>query len=163
MVTELKTQPKSLYEIDYNLWVLETVKQLENRDLAALDWENLIEEVSDLSRRDKKKLKSLLRLLFEHLLKLAYWSGERERNRGHWEAEIMNFRQLIQDELSDSPSLKIYLEEIWLECYQDGRKIAAKRSQLPLTFLPEVPIATLEQFLDEDWFPEIFNHERESL
>jgi hypothetical protein len=45
MVAQLKTETKSLYDTDYNLWILETVKQLENRDLDNLDWENLIEEV----------------------------------------------------------------------------------------------------------------------
>jgi hypothetical protein len=54
MVAELRKKNKSLYETDYNLWVLETVTKLKNRDLDALDWENLIEEVEDLSRQDKK-------------------------------------------------------------------------------------------------------------
>ncbi|MBJ7898796.1 MAG: DUF29 family protein [Cyanobacteria bacterium RI_101] len=153
MVAELRKIDKSLYETDYNLWVLETVDKLQRRELGALDWENLIEEVIDLSRRDKKKLKSLLRLLVEHLLKLTYWENEIENNRGHWEAEITNFRKLIQDELTDSPSLKRYLQEVWQECYQDGREIAAKRSSLPLSAFPETPIANLEQALDKDWFP----------
>jgi len=153
MVAELHKNTQSLYETDYNLWVLETVQKLQCRNLDDLDWENLIEEVEALSRRDKKKLKSLLRLLFEHLLKLSYWKSEKQNNRNHWEAEIINFRQLIQDELADSPSLKVYLQDVWQECYQDGREIAAKRSQLPLSTFPEKPIATLEQILDEDWLP----------
>jgi hypothetical protein len=153
MVAELRKTDKALYETDFNLWVLATVEKLQSRDLNDLDWDNLIEEVEDLSRRDKKKLKSLLRLLFEHLLKLSYWENEKQNNRNHWEAEIINFRQLIQDELADSPSLKGYLKEIWEECYRDGCRIAAKRSQLPLSTFPEKPIATLEQILDEDWLP----------
>jgi hypothetical protein len=153
MVAELRKIDQSLYETDYNLWVLETVEQLRCRDVEALDWENLIEEVEALSRRDKKKLKSLLRLLVEHLLKLTYWENEIKNNRGHWEAEIINFRKLIQDELTDSPSLKRYLQEVWQECYQDGREMAAKRSSLPLSVIPETPITTLEQALEETWFP----------
>ncbi len=153
MVTELKLTQKNLYDIDYNLWVLDTVKKLKVRDLDSLDWDNLIEEVEDLSRRDKKKLKSLLKRLFEHLLKLAYWEDERERCRGHWEGEIANFRQQIRDELLDSPSLKPYIQEIFNQCYQDSRLIASKRSQLPLNKFPEKPIADLEQILDQNWLP----------
>ncbi|AIE75999.1 hypothetical protein D082_34710 [Synechocystis sp. PCC 6714] len=52
MVVELRKTNTSLYETDYNLWVLETVAKLQNKDLDDLDWENLIEEVEDLSRRD---------------------------------------------------------------------------------------------------------------
>ena len=33
MVAESQPTQKQLYDTDYNLWVLETVKQLENRDL----------------------------------------------------------------------------------------------------------------------------------
>ncbi len=45
MIRQLIQEQKSLYDSDYNLWVLETVKKLENRDLNSLDWENLIQEV----------------------------------------------------------------------------------------------------------------------
>jgi hypothetical protein len=43
MVAQVKTENKSLYDTDYNLWVLETVQQLENRDFNSVDWDDLIE------------------------------------------------------------------------------------------------------------------------
>lgn len=150
---ELRQKPETLYDTDYNLWIDETVKHLENKTFNSLDLENLIEEIKDLGRRDKKKLKSLLRNLIEHLLKLKYWQAERSNNRGHWQAEITNFRKQIQDELEDSPSLKPYLQQIFEQCYQDGREIAAARSQMAVDTFPEVPIADLERVLDENWFP----------
>ena len=153
MVAELRKTDKTLYETDYNLWVLETVAKLKSHDLDGVDWGNLIEEVEDLSRRDKKKLKSLLRLLFEHLLKLTYWQSEITRNQGHWRGEIRNFRKQIKDELQDSPSLKSYINGVLSECYQDSREIFSDKSKLPLSTFPEEPIATLEQILDEDWLP----------
>jgi hypothetical protein len=153
MVAELKAEHKSLYDTDYNLWVLETVKKLESRDLDSLDWENLIEEVLDLSKRDKRRLQSLLIKLFEHLLKLKYWHSNYAYNKGHWQGEILNFRQQINIQLKDSPSLKPYLLKIFDDCYLKGRAIAAARSQLPLNTFPEKPIATLEQILDENWLP----------
>ena len=155
MLIQKKSLTKTLYDTDYNLWVLETVKQLEKREFNALDLENLIEEVSDLSRRDKNKLKSLLRNLCEYLLKLAYWQTEFSRNQSHWKGEIVNFRKQIQDQLENSPSLKPYLRQIFEKCYQDGREIASTRSDLPLSTFPEKPIANLEQVLDENWFPDV--------
>jgi predicted transcriptional regulator len=152
MVAESK-QAQKLYETDYYLWVIETVKKLQNRELEAIDWENLIDEVSELGRREKKKLKSLLRNLWEHLLKLKYWQSEVERNQFHWKGEIRNFRKQIQDELEDSPSLKNYLHEILGECYEDAKQIVSDKSQLPLETFPESAIAPLEQVLDENWFP----------
>ena len=155
MVASLKTTSKeliNLYESDYSLWVLKTVKQLEDRDFQSLDLENLIEEVGDLSRRDQKKLKNLLRRLFEHILKLKYWESEIQRNEDHWRGEIFNFRKQIQDELDDSPSLRVYLQQILNKCYQDARKSTSIMTRLPLDIFPEDAIASLEQILDEDWF-----------
>ncbi len=64
-----------------------------------------------------------------------------------------NFRKQIQDELADSPSLRHYLQEIHGECYQDAREIVSDKSQLPLSHFPETLTVTLEQVLDENWFP----------
>lgn len=153
MVAELIKNTKDLYDTDYNLWVLQTVKKLEKRDLDSLDWDNLIEEVLDLSRRDKHKLENLLMRLCEHLLILNYWDSEKERNRGHWQREIINFRKQIKRILKYSPSLKPYLKDVFEECYQDGRQIASQHSQLPLDIFPETPIAPFQQILDENWLP----------
>ena len=151
MVTEVKQVSQSLYDTDYNLWVLETVAKLQAKDFENLDLENLVEEVLDLSKRDKRKLESLLARLFEHLLKLKYWESERERNKGHWEREITNFRLQIIRLLEDSPSLRSHLENRFTKLYQDGCQLASKRSQLPLNTFPSSPIGNLEQILDENW------------
>jgi hypothetical protein len=153
MLTESQQKQKQLYETDYHLWVLETVKQLQNGDFEAVDWENLIDEVSDLSRREKRRLESLLTRLFEHLLKLKYWDAEREWNQNHWKREIRNFRKQIKKELKASPSLKNYLSEQLGELYQDARELVSDASGLSLHTFPEEPIAPLDQVLDENWLP----------
>ncbi|MBL1208934.1 DUF29 domain-containing protein [Geminocystis sp. GBBB08] len=153
MVAELIKNKTNLYETDYNLWILETVKQLENKNFNAVDWENLIEEVLDLSERKRRKMTSLLMKLIEHLLILQYWDSEKERNKSHWEREILNFRLQIMEELEDSPSLNNHLNNKFFDCYLKGCKLASKHFQLPLDRFPEKPIASLEQILDENWLP----------
>ncbi len=153
MVIQLQTTAKKLYDTDYNLWVMETVDQLKNKNFDAIDLENLIEEVSDLSRRDKRKLESLLRRLFEHLLKLKYWESQITRNQGHGQGEIRTFRKQINNELKTSPSLNHHLLEIFDKCYQDAREIVSDKSQLPINTFPETLIGTMEQILDENWLP----------
>lgn len=153
MVDQLRTMSKTLYDVDYNLWVLETVKQLQEREFNALDLENLIEEVADLSRRDKRKLESLLTRLIEHLLKLKYWQSEKDQNFGHWQGEVRTFRKQIKKELKASPSLKEYCQDIFEECYQDAKEIISDKSQLPLSTFPKTPIGNLDHILDENWFP----------
>ena len=55
MVLDLKQSQKNLYDTDYNLWLEETVKQLQAKDFNAIDWENLIEEIASLGRSEKRR------------------------------------------------------------------------------------------------------------
>lgn len=153
MTTQTQLNLKRLYETDYHQWVEETVKLLKDEKFEGVDWQNLIEEVADLSKRERDKLESLLTLLFEHLLKLVYWKSERSYNEGHWRGEILNFRKQIQKTLQKNPSLKPYLKDIFEECYQDAREIIAERTKLPLETFPVTPIGTVEQILDKNWLP----------
>lgn len=143
----------SLYHSDYYLWLKKTLNQLKNQDFKSLDLENLVQEMTDLSRRQKRKLKNLLRQLLEHILKLQYWKTEQMRNRRHWQAEITNFRKQIKDQLNDSPSLRPYLYEIFDECYRDACEILAFRSGLDLTIFAVMTATNLDQILDQTWFP----------
>ncbi|WP_179051981.1 DUF29 domain-containing protein [Nostoc sp. TCL26-01] len=153
----MQLSSKTLYETDYNQWVEETVQHLQAQDFASVDWANLIEEIIDLSRRQKDKLKSLLTRLFEHLLKLGYWQSEREYNGNHWKGEIRAFRTSLVDVLQDSPSLKPYFVQVFAKCYETARKVASDVSGLPLETFPVDAIATPEEVLDENWFPSLCN------
>jgi len=159
MVTTIETKLsltserlRSLYDSDFVLWVEETAKHLQDRSFQDIDLENLIEEVLDLSRRSRHKLKSLLRRLFEHLLKLKYWLSELDRNQNHWRGEVFNFRQQIQDELQASPSLRGYLQQILDECYLDACEAVSVTTGLPLDTFPKATLASMEQVLDKSWF-----------
>jgi Domain of unknown function DUF29 len=154
MVTQLQPITQTLYDEDYYLWIKTTINQLRSGQFSVIDLENLLEELETMGRSEKKTLKSLLTRLFEHLLKLQYWSTERERNQGHWKGEIRTFRYEIKDQLKDSPSLKPYILEIFDECYEKARLQVSDRSQLPLDIFSIIPISSLEQILDENWFPE---------
>ena len=162
MVAPLKpvTQSQSLYDVDYHLWLLETLNQLEAKALESLDVEHLIEEISDLSRREKRRLESLLTRLLEHLLKLKYWQTERDYSHNHGQREIRNFRKQINRDLRVSPSLKNYLVEQFNDLYQDARELAADASGLPLNSFLEKPIASLDAILDETWLPTVADDRR---
>jgi len=79
---------KNLYEQNYYLWLEKTISLLENRQFSELDLENLIEEIKDMSRRERQKLERLLTKLLEHLLKLTYWQSKRDYNKNKWRREI---------------------------------------------------------------------------
>lgn len=151
---KISTQPttQTLYDQDYYLWLRTTINQLRTGKFSEVDLENLLEELETMGKSEKRAIESLLTKLLVHLLKLKCWDSERERNQGHWLGEIRTFRRQITKSLQDSPSLKPYILEIFDECYQDARKEASDRSQLPIDIFPLIPIASLEQILD-DWLP----------
>ncbi|WP_242031202.1 DUF29 domain-containing protein [Anabaena sp. FACHB-1237] len=49
-----------LYEQDYILWIEDTVNKLRNKDIEGLDFENLIEEIEDFGRSDKREIENRL-------------------------------------------------------------------------------------------------------
>jgi fumarate hydratase class II len=103
-MTQTISKPTTLYELDYLLWTEETVAKLRARDFDQVDLENLIEEIEDLGRSQKRELKQRLKTLLEHLLKRIYVDMPQEFNG--WERTIREQRQQIKLELMDSPSLK---------------------------------------------------------
>ena len=137
------------YEEDYYLWTQTMAEKLKIKDYSNVDWENIIEEIEDMGRSQKRAVESLLLRLTEHLLKLKYWYSEIDRNQKHWQSEVVNFRVLLQKRLKESPSLKAKLPEIYDEILADSQRAMSKLFDLP----GQVEL-TLEQVLDEDWFPE---------
>ncbi|MCZ8226354.1 MAG: DUF29 domain-containing protein [Microcystis sp. LE19-84.1B] len=144
-----------LYEQDYYLWIEETISLLENHQFSDLDLDNLIEEISDMGKSQRQSLKSYLTRLLEHLLKLVYWQSELKYNQRGWKNELRNFRLQIKQIIEDSPSLKPYLSEIFLPCYRNARKLFLDLSGMAENLVSLAPICTIEQALNEDWFPEI--------
>ena len=145
----------NLYEKDYYLWLEKTIYLLENNRFSDLDLENLIDEISSMGKSEKRSLESYLTRLLEHLLKLVYWQSELEYNQRGWKNEIRNFRLRIQQIIEDSPSLKPYVSEIFSSCYQNARKLFLDLSGMAENLVGLAPICTIEQALNEDWFPEI--------
>ena len=71
---------EQLYDRDFNLWVEQTVNAIKDRDLNNMDWDNLIDEVEDMAKSEKRLLESYLERLIEHILKLRFWESKREQN-----------------------------------------------------------------------------------
>jgi Domain of unknown function DUF29 len=61
MTTELQIPSlASRYDTDYVAWVAQTLAQLQAGDFDRVDWPNLLEEIEDMSRRQKDALESNL-------------------------------------------------------------------------------------------------------
>ncbi len=143
---------QALYDRDFALWATEQAQALKERRATALDWDNLAEEVEALARNDKRAIRSYLKNALLHMLKLAYWEVERERNESQWREHFINARNGIAEIVEDSPSLKNYPVEVFAGAYSAALKSAA--SLIGRRDLPETCPWTLDQVLDESFWPE---------
>ncbi|HYX13174.1 MAG TPA: DUF29 domain-containing protein, partial [Nostoc sp.] len=132
---------KTLYESNYLQWLEETIKCLKNRQLADVDYENLIEELEDLAKNEKRRVRSLLEQIIRHLLLYQYCDLEKPRNPNHWAAEIISFRNQINEDLS--ANLRNYLEVNFSIIYSNALDYVKAKTKL--TNLPELSPYTLEQ------------------
>ena len=107
----------TLYDQDYLLWTEDTVNQLRNKSFHRLDLANLIEEIEDLGKSQKRELKSRLGELLEHILKRTYIDMP-DCYRG-WVESVDKQRIGLRRLLKDSPSLKPYFIEVFDEVYAD--------------------------------------------
>jgi len=151
---------KTLYDEDFVAWSKEQAEALRAEGRAGsnqkLDWENLAEEVESLGKSQLHELKSQVRRVIEHLLKLEYSSAAAPR-RG-WVESIGDARSEIELVMDDSPSLK---REIGV-AITTGLKHAARKTIFALEEYVELnPVIaarirattyTVEQILG-DWFP----------
>lgn len=155
MTTQLPEQSNNfyftLYDEDYYLWLEQTLKLLQEGKLVELDVPNLIEEIEDMGRNQKQSLKSNLRIVLMHLLKYKYQSSKRSNS---WKSTIREHRTRLEDDLMDSPSLKRYFDEVFHECYQKARKLAADETELPLDIFPTESPFSPEEALNADYLPE---------
>ncbi|PPS44344.1 DUF29 domain-containing protein [Chroococcidiopsis sp. TS-821] len=146
-----KSDYQTLYETDYLQWIETTVKQLRSQNYESVDWENLIEEIEDMGRCERRSLESNLIVLLLHLLK---WQYQPEYRSGSWESSIIEHRRRIKKSLKESPSLKHYLESIFAEAYIEAVKQAKAETGLPLETFPTQCPYELAEVVNDEFLPE---------
>lgn len=96
-----------LYNNDLVLWSEEQARLLREhangRPNAALDWENLAEEIEQLGRSERRELASRVANVIEHLIKLAA-SPASNPARG-WAATVTRERRAIHALLNDEAAV----------------------------------------------------------
>jgi hypothetical protein len=141
---------KDLYDQDYYLWIMRTIELLNQKKFSELDLTNLVEEIEDMGKSEKKSITSNLRILLMHLLKYKYQS---DKQTNSWLFTIVEHRKRLQEAFKVSPSLKRYYEEVFLDCYQDARELASAETGLSVQIFSEVCPFTPEEALNSNYLP----------
>ncbi|MGV2827726.1 DUF29 domain-containing protein [Myxosarcina sp. GI1(2024)] len=150
-ISESLPNKNNLYERDYYLWLENTIQLLQAGKFKELDIPNLIEEIKDMSRSEKRAIVSNLRIVLIHLLKYEY---QPEKRTNSWRFTIREHRLRLHDLFEDNSSLKNYFVEQFSKSYQNARKLAADETGLPLETFPINAPFSKEQTLDLEYLPE---------
>ena len=136
---------KKLYEQDYSQWAETMADLLASGNFTQLDIENLVEEVRDLSKRERDSLLSSIRLIIHHLLKWDYQPQLRSRS---WLVTVQRERSNVDDYLADSPSLKKYMtDEYLVKIYKKAKLDAIAETGLDM---PDVCPYTVGDLVNRD-------------
>jgi hypothetical protein len=107
----MATRLEELYDEDFYVWTQRQADALrrlaETRPNVDLDFPHLIEEVEDLGTSQRDAVRSQVRRIIEHCLKLEH--SRAVDPRGGWYDSIIDARAEIDDKLS--PSLRRDLDE----------------------------------------------------
>lgn len=160
------TNLATLYDTDYRQWAQRNAELLQARRFEELDIAHLLEELSDMSKSDRRELHSRLLVLLAHLLKWQFqYHSLTERWRDFdgrsWRATIIEQRKQLATLLKQSPGLKAAIEETIAAAYPDAVDLAWKETRLPLDTFPSVCPYSRVHIFDDDFYPAV-HHPRES-
>ena len=141
----------SLYETDALIWTNLQVELLRAGKFDQLDVENIISELDGQVKKDKRETAHRLIGLMAHLLKYKF---QPQRRSSGWIHTISEHRRSIEGVLQDMPSLRPAIADYIANGYPKAVKDAARETRLPLSAFPNDNPFTIEQILDEDFFPD---------
>ncbi|WP_163056722.1 DUF29 domain-containing protein [Acidithiobacillus ferrooxidans] len=153
MARHFEQQPKTnLYEADFLAWAEGQAEALRARQVGALDWVNLLEEVESMGASQRRELKNRMRVLLMHLIK---WHWQPERRGSSWGSSIDVQRYEMADLFDTSPSLRREAADVVSYVWPQARKEAAKETGISPDVFPELcPWEAEKQILLADWLPE---------
>jgi hypothetical protein len=119
--------------------------------VADVDWEHVVEEISDTELRDRREVRSRPIVLIMHLLK---WQFQPElQDRSTWRSTIVEQRSQLQFGDRRLPSLGRVPREELPRLYGTAAKRPSAETGLGANRFPQSCPYTAEQILDEDFFP----------
>lgn len=145
------------YDDDFYAWtqhqaaVLRAMLAADNR----FDREHVAEEIEDLGKSERDAVRSQIRRIIEHLLKLAH--SPAQEPRFEWMETILDARQTLSDKIS--PTLRHDAEQVLDRLYADGRKRAAAGLRrhgeaAAADALPQNSPYSLDDICREEWYPD---------
>jgi hypothetical protein len=141
----------NLYDEDYNLWTDQQVAALKNRDVDALDWDNL---AADLDY-PKYWIDHQLVILICSLLELYGDFNSQDTERGIWKTFVDTNRLMLNGVLKDWPHYYDKIKSTIPKAYLSAVGLMERRGKakgFEFKFPNTCPF-TFEQILENVWYP----------
>jgi Domain of unknown function DUF29 len=154
----MASRPEQLYDEDFYAWTREQAGALrrlaEQRWNGPLDLAHLAEEVEDLGDSERDAVRSRVRRILEHLLKLEHSPASEPRDG--WKDTLTDARSLLEDKLT--PSLRADLETVLPRLYAQmlpkaPRALRRFGEREAARALPELCPYTLDEIARAEWLP----------
>lgn len=152
----MATDMQRLYDEDFYAWTQAQARELrrfaEARPNLPLDLPHLAEEIRDLGKEQRNAVRSLVRQVLIHLIRLQHSPADEPRNA--WADEIDAARDDLHDRLT--ATLRRDLGRQLPKLYAEAQRRAARKMARygETAELPEQCPYPLAGVLDRDWFPE---------
>jgi len=145
------------YDDDFYAWtqhqaaVLREMPVSDNR----FDREHVAEEIEDLGKSERDAVRSQVRRIIEHFLKLQYSPAEAPRYG--WMGSIAEARSTLDDKIT--PTLRHQIEDELTKLYGGGRRQAvlglrAHGEEGAIAALPTACPYTVDDICRDDWYPQ---------
>jgi len=145
------------YDDDFYAWtqhqaaVLREMPVTDNR----FDREHVAEEIEDLGKNVRNAVRSQVRRIVEHFLKLQY-SPSRDP-RADWMASVVDARAILMDDLTTTLKADVAreLDRLYrLARKQAGLGLERYREHGAADLMPSECPYSIDEILQDDWYPE---------
>jgi vacuolar-type H+-ATPase catalytic subunit A/Vma1 len=153
------TRVQRLYDDDFYAWSVDQARALRRvaaaRPNDAVDWPHVIEEVRDLGKDRRDAVRSQIRRVIEHALKLEH-SRAREPRPG-WLNSIDDAREQLADRLTRTlrRDVERQLPVLYAQVARRVRRdLESYGEASSATAIPATCAYALDDLLDPDWYPD---------
>jgi hypothetical protein len=156
MATELKAEPaaKNLYSEDFAAWTSEQAALLRAMRFGELDLAHLAEEIEDLGHSERDAVRSQVRRILEHLLRLEHSPASEPRDG--WKDTLTDARSILEDKLSPSlrTDLETMLPRLYAQMLPKARRALRRFGEHEAArALPAQCPYTLDEVVRAEWLP----------
>ena len=130
LISELpkpSTASPKLYNRDTFTWAKQQADALRRRDLQAIDWENVIEEIESVGRAERANWVGNCAPALQHMLLVEHWKAVTRADAKGWRREIRAFRLGMAAAIRTNRGLQGEYVEMLADAWADGRARAVDR------------------------------------